>query len=105
VFHNARRVLDLQARADSLAAYVWAFEPAPGERPARLDPATAAALTQTPASRALSTALRRDGWRFVGPTAAYAFMQAMGLVNDHLEGCHRRAAVAAARAAFTPPGR
>jgi DNA-3-methyladenine glycosylase I len=105
VIHNARRALDLQARTGSLAAYLWAFEPPPGERPARLDPATAAALTRSPASRALSAALRREGWRFVGPTTAYAFMQAMGLVNDHVEGCHRRAAVAAARAAFTPPGR
>jgi len=105
VVHNARRALALQDRAGSLAAFLWGFEPPAEERPARLDEATAAALTHSPASRALSAALRRDGWRFVGPTTAYAFMQAMGLVNDHLEGCHRREAVAAARAAFTPPGR
>jgi len=105
VIHNARRALELQDRAGSLAAFVWGFEPAAAERPARLDAATAATLTATPASRALSAALRRDGWRYVGPTTAYAFMQAMGLVNDHVEGCHRREAVAVARAAFSPPGR
>jgi DNA-3-methyladenine glycosylase I len=74
------------------------------ERPAALE-AAAAVPSASPASRALSAALRRGGWRFVGPTTANAFMQAMGLVNDHLEGCHRREAVAAARAAFTPPRR
>lgn len=105
VIHNARRALELRDRTGSLAAYVWSFEPPAAERPARLDAATLASLAHTPASRALSAALRRDGWRFVGPTTAYAFMQAMGLVNDHAEGCHRRAEVAAARAAFTPPGR
>jgi len=105
VIHNARRALELQDRAGSLAAFVWAFEPAAAARPARLDAATAATLTASPASRALSAALKSDGWRFIGPTTAYAFMQAMGLVNDHVEGCHLREAVAAARAAFTPPGR
>jgi DNA-3-methyladenine glycosylase I len=105
VIHNARRALELQDRIGSLAAFVWSFEPSAEERPARLDAATAAALTESPASRALSAALRRDGWRFVGPTTAYAFMQAMGLVNDHVEGCHRRREVAAARAAFSRPGR
>jgi DNA-3-methyladenine glycosylase I len=105
VIHNARRALALQDRVGSLAAFVWSFEPPAEERPTRLDAATAATLTESPASRALSAALRRDGWRFVGPTTAYAFMQAMGLVNDHLVGCHRREVVAAARAGFTPPGR
>jgi DNA-3-methyladenine glycosylase I len=105
VVHNARRALDLQDRHGSLAAFVWAFEPAAAERPTRLDAASLAPMTETPASRALSRALRREGWRFVGPTTAYAFMQAMGLVNDHLEGCHRRDEVSHARASFSPPGR
>jgi DNA-3-methyladenine glycosylase I len=105
VIHNARRALDLQDRTGSLAAVVWGFEPPAAERPARLDAATAATLTATPASRRLGAALRRAGWRYVGPTTAYAFMQATGLVNDHVEGCHRREPVAVARAAFSPPGR
>jgi DNA-3-methyladenine glycosylase I len=104
VVHNARRALELQDRHGSLAAFLWSFEPPVAERPAALE-AAAAVPSASPASRALSAALRRGGWRFVGPTTANAFMQAMGLVNDHLEGCHRREAVAAARAAFTPPGR
>ncbi len=103
VVHNAACALALQDRHGSLAAFLWAFEPAPAERPARLDAATAAALTASPASRALAGALRAAGWRFVGPTTAYAFMQAMGLVNDHLEGCHRRSPCEAARAAFARP--
>jgi DNA-3-methyladenine glycosylase I len=103
VIQNARRALELQRRHGSLAAFVWSFEPPAAERPHRLDPATAAALTQSPSATALARALRREGWRFVGPTTVYAFMQAMGLVNDHLEGCHRRPPVEAARAAFARP--
>ena len=60
-------------------------------------------LSQTDASRALAKELKRRGWSFVGPTTVYAFMQAMGLVNDHLEGCDARARVEAARAALTRP--
>lgn len=60
-------------------------------------------LTQTPTSKAMSKDMKKRGWSFVGPTTAYAFMQAMGLVNDHLEGCAAREAVAAARAVFSPP--
>jgi DNA-3-methyladenine glycosylase I len=103
--HNARRLLELRAEFGSLAHYVWRFEPAPHERPAALTLEAARALTQSPASVALSKDLKKRGWSFVGPTTMYAFMQAMGLVNDHLEGCHTRAAAAQARAAFAPPGR
>jgi DNA-3-methyladenine glycosylase I len=103
VIENAGRALDLQAEAGSLAAFVWAFEPAPEARPTRLDRATLDALGQTPQSKALSKALKSRGWRFVGPTTCYAFMQAMGLVNDHLEGCCVRAAVEAERTVFTRP--
>jgi DNA-3-methyladenine glycosylase I len=60
-------------------------------------------LTQTDASRALAKELKRRGWSFVGPTTVYAFMQATGLVNDHLEGCHARPRVEAARSALVRP--
>jgi DNA-3-methyladenine glycosylase I len=103
VIGNARRALELQAEVGSLAAFVWSFEPLPESRPARLDRATLGALAQTPESKALSKALKSRGWRFVGPTTCYAFMQAMGLVNDHLEGCCMRDVVEAARADFTRP--
>src|SRR5918995_4580037 len=72
--NNARRALELRAEAGSLAAFVWRFEPAPAERPARFDRATLAALAKTPASTALSKAVKARGWSFVGPTTVYAFM-------------------------------
>ncbi|MEZ5864360.1 MAG: DNA-3-methyladenine glycosylase I [Geminicoccaceae bacterium] len=103
VINNAARALELQAEAGSLAAFFWRFEPAPGSRPARLDRATLAGLAQTAESKALARALKGRGWSFVGPTTLYAFMQATGMVNDHLEGCCVRAEVEAARAAFTRP--
>lgn len=101
--NNARRACDLVEECGSLAAYFWRFEPAPAERPARIDKAALSMLTQTEASKALSKDLKRRGWSFVGPTTAYAFMQAMGLVNDHLEGCFARHQVEAARARFSRP--
>jgi DNA-3-methyladenine glycosylase I len=101
--NNARRALDLQREAGSLAAFVWRFEPGAGERPGRFDRATLAALPSTPASAALSKALKARGWSFVGPTTVYAFMQAMGLVNDHVEGCFRRGEVERERATFVRP--
>jgi DNA-3-methyladenine glycosylase I len=102
VINNAGRAVDLVEAEGSLAAYVWRFEPAP--RGAMLDRAGLAGLAQTPESRALARDLKRRGWRFVGPTTVYAFMQAMGLVNDHLAGCDAAAAVAQARAQFARPG-
>jgi DNA-3-methyladenine glycosylase I len=101
--NNARRCLELQEEAGSLAAFVWRFEPEPSSRPARITQSALVELTQTPESKALARALKRRGWSYVGPTTVYAFMQATGLVNDHLEGCAARRRVAAARAAFTPP--
>ncbi len=98
--HNAGRALALRAEAGSIAAFVWQFEPAASARPRRLTPQVAATLGQTPESLALSKALKQRGWKFVGPTTIYAFMQSMGLVNDHLEGCHARAARESDRAAF-----
>lgn len=101
--NNAGRALELIAAAGSLAAYAWSFEPVP--RSAPLNHAQLAALTATPESAAMAKDLKRRGWRFLGPTTVYAFMQAMGLVNDHLGGCHIHAAVDSARGAFTRPQR
>ncbi len=93
--HNARRAIELVAEHGSLAAYAWSFAPPRAERPRRVTRATLAPTT--PTSRRLSKDLKRRGWTFVGPTTIYAFMQAMGLVNDHVEGCASRSAVEAAR--------
>ena len=101
---NARRCLELQEEVGSLAAFVWRFEPEPSSRPARMTRDALLELAQSPESRALARELKRRGWSYVGPTTVYAFMQAMGLVNDHVEGCAVRRRVAAARAAFAPPG-
>lgn len=101
--NNAARMLELQAAGGSLAAHVWRFEPSPSDRPPTLDHATLAGLGSSPASTALSKDLKRRGWRFVGPTTVYAFMQAMGLVNDHLDGCWVREEVETARRALGRP--
>jgi DNA-3-methyladenine glycosylase I len=85
VLNNARRALELRAEAGSIAAFVGRFAPDP--RPGRLDWATLRTIPKTPESTALSKELRRRGWSFVGPTTVYAFMQAVGLVDDHVEGC------------------
>jgi DNA-3-methyladenine glycosylase I len=99
VINNARQMLDLQDSEGSLAAYVWRFEPEP-----RAATHTRETLPATVTeSHALAKDLKRRGWRFVGPTTVYAFMQAMGLVNDHLEGCDAAKAVAKARRRFHPP--
>jgi len=103
VINNARRTLELIEEAGSLGAFVWRFAPPADNRPPRLDRAALAAMAKTAESTALSKALRKRGWSFVGPTTVYSFMQAMGLVNDHIEGCACRAEVEAARRAFTPP--
>ena len=95
--NNARRLLELQAECGSLAAYVWRYEPAPKSRPRRLTYAALKNLGSSPESIAMAKDLKRRGWSFVGPTTVYAFMQAMGLVNDHIEGCHVRAAAVDAR--------
>ena len=103
VINNARRALELRAEAGSLAGFVWRYEPPPASRPARLDRATLMAMAKTEESAALSKALRKRGWSFVGPTTIYAFMQGIGIVNDHIEGCICRNQVEAERQAFSRP--
>jgi DNA-3-methyladenine glycosylase I len=96
VINNAQRAVELVDSEGSLAAMIWRYEP---ERPAGRGPI----LSETPESKALAKELKRRGWRFVGPTTVYAFMQAMGLVNDHVDGCATHAEVTTAREKFSPP--
>ena len=100
VINNAGRAVELVSDSGSLAAFLWQFEPTPRAGGLTRD----AIEAHTDESRALARELKRRGWRFVGPTTVYAFMQAMGLVNDHLEGCDAWAAVERARAGFKRPG-
>jgi DNA-3-methyladenine glycosylase I len=88
--NNAGRVAELMDEFGSLANYVWRYQPAPATRPERMTHAAMQTLSQSEESRALSSDLKKRGWSFVGPTTVYAFMQAMGLVNDHLDGCDFR---------------
>lgn len=99
--NNAQRAVALVEEKGSLAKYFWSFEPPASERPRVMNHENLRQLAHTPSSTALSKDLKKRGWSFVGPTTAYAFMQAMGLVNDHLEGCHCRPLAVAARADFT----
>ena len=100
---NARCACALVEEAGSLAAYLWRFEPASARRREPLTRAALAARSQSAESLALSKDLKRRGWRFVGPTTVYAFMQAMGLVDDHLEGCWVRRDAERARRSFVRP--
>jgi DNA-3-methyladenine glycosylase I len=101
VINNANRAVELRREFGSLAAYFWSFEPAPDSRPETVDENSLVATTAE--STALSKDLKRRGWTFVGPTTVYAFMQAMGLVNDHVEGCWCRPEIEAERNAFERP--
>lgn len=101
--NNARRAVDLKSEFGSLAHYFWSFEPPASERPLTMDYATLVANPTSPTSVRLSKDLKKRGWTFVGPTTVYAFMQAMGLVNDHIEGCVCRSEVEALRAGFVRP--
>jgi len=101
--NNAQRAREIVAETGSLAAYFWRFEPASGSRPAKLTREILAGMSTSPEALALSKDLKRRGFTFVGPTTVYAFMQAMGLVNDHVHGCVVRAAAERARAAFARP--
>ncbi len=95
--NNARCAEKLLESENSLAAYFWKFEPNPASRPSHMTRETLRAMTQSPESLALSKDLKKRGWKFVGPTTMYAFMQAMGLVNDHVEDCFVRDAALKAR--------
>jgi DNA-3-methyladenine glycosylase I len=98
VINNAQRARELVKREGSLAGFVWRYEPDPGKL------ARPQTVSTCPEAITLSNELKRLGWGFVGPTTVYAFMQAMGLVNDHAEGCVMRAKVERQRARFRRPG-
>lgn len=95
VINNARRAQELVEREGSIAAFVWRYE--------SQSPPAPQSQTTSPESVAMSKELKKRGWKFVGPTTVYAFMQAMGLVNDHLHDCISRAEVEAAREVFKRP--
>ncbi len=97
VINNARRAQELVASEGSLAAYVWRYEPSPESLP---EPQT---VSTSPESVAMSKDLKKRGWKFVGPTTVFAFMQAMGLVNDHARDCVMREKSARLRGVFTKP--
>ncbi|MDA5241287.1 DNA-3-methyladenine glycosylase I [Agrobacterium tumefaciens] len=97
VINNAKRAQELVKAEGSLATYIWRFEP---RREDCAEPQTA---STSAASISLSKDLKRRGWSFVGPTTVYAFMQAMGLINDHASGCEISASVEEARADFHRP--
>ncbi len=101
--NNANRAIEMRDEFGSLAAYFWAYEPGPENRPERLDHDSLMALAKTDVSTAISKDLKKRGWSFVGPTTVYAFMQAMGMVNDHIEGCYVRDEVEALRHRFKRP--
>lgn len=97
VINNAKRACELVEAEGSLAAYFWRFEPDPQTL------ATPQSISTSVVSIALSKDLKKRGWKFVGPTTAFAFMQAMGLINDHAEGCIMRAKAAEMRTTFKKP--
>lgn len=97
VIHNSRQAQELVKREGSLAAFIWRYEPDANQIVKPQTVSTSAAAT------ALSKDLKKLGWKFVGPTTVYAFMQAMGLINDHVEDCVIRAEVERARASFKRP--
>ncbi|WP_209601704.1 DNA-3-methyladenine glycosylase I [Sinorhizobium kostiense] len=101
--NNARRAREMRDEFGSLAAYFWSQEPGGGERPEIVDYDALRANPTSPTSVRISKDLKRRGWTFVGPTTVYAFMQAMGLVNDHLEGCFCRAGIEEMRQRFVRP--
>lgn len=97
VINNAKRAQELVKHEGSLAAFIWQYEPKPKQL------AKPQTVSTSAESVALSKELKKQGWKFVGPTTVYAFMQAMGLINDHAEGCIIRAKVERARKNFKRP--
>ncbi|MEM7260850.1 MAG: DNA-3-methyladenine glycosylase I [Planctomycetota bacterium] len=100
---NAKRALELMDEHGSLGAFFWKFEPE--DRSGTVTPEWVRANPTTPESTAMARELKRRGWTFVGPTTCYAFMQALGMVNDHVEGCPTRSEVERMRARFSRPSR
>jgi DNA-3-methyladenine glycosylase I len=94
--NNAKRAIELEDELGSLSKFFWQHVPGRSERPRKMTHEALMKLAKTPTSVALSKELKRRGWSFVGPTTMYAFMQAMGLVNDHLVGCFVRPRIATA---------
>jgi len=101
--NNAKRALELIGSHGSLAAYFWSWEPDAKSRPKKLTHEALVKMPATEQSAALSKDLKKRGWTFVGPTTCYAFMQAMGLVNDHIDDCDVRAEIERARKTFIRP--
>jgi len=101
--NNARRAIELIEEFGSLAGYAWRFEPNSSMRPKRLDYRSLLQQSTSTESQAMSKDLKKRGWSFVGPTTIYAFMQAMGLVNDHLTGCMVRERVERTRKRLKRP--
>lgn len=103
--NNAARAIELREEFGSLANFIWQFEPSPADRPQHLSLEVLRTMTTSPESIALSKALKKRGWTFVGPTTIYAFMQSIGLVNDHLHDCTFRDAALKARKQFKKPSK
>jgi DNA-3-methyladenine glycosylase I len=101
--NNAARACELVDEIGSLAAFVWRYEPKAASRPERMSHEVVTQLVTAPESVQFAKDLKKRGWRFFGPTTAYAFMQAMGLVNDHTEDCVCRAKAETARSGFHVP--
>jgi DNA-3-methyladenine glycosylase I len=101
VINNAQRALEMVKQHGSLAHYLWKFEP--DARHGTLDRPALEKLVTAPEAKALAKDLKRCGWKFVGATTVYAFMQAVGLVNDHIGGCHSYDCAERARAQFARP--
>ncbi len=95
--NNAQKACEMVETEGSLAAFIWRYEPEPA---ALAKPQT---MSVSDEAKALSKELKKRGWKFLGPTTVYAFMQAMGLFNDHAEGCVVRAEAERARNNFRPP--
>lgn len=102
--NNARRAIELADEAGSLATWFWQFEPRPEERPLTVDLAWWKNAKTSPESVRMSKALKKRGWTWVGPVTTYSLMQALGLINDHIEGCQCRDKFSAQREMLIRPG-
>ncbi len=101
--NNAARVQEIIKEYGSFSAYIWQYEPKKKDRPTKINYKTLSQITQSAKSVALSKDLKKRGWSFVGPTTCYAFMQSMGIVNDHIEGCCCRDRIEEERKKFERP--